>query len=77
MLIPYRFYPEEESMSRLVLDRPTTPGSGRLKYFLDIEKTHRVEGSSRAVRTVHERPIARENMARVRQFIRIEKGWTA
>ena len=64
-------------MSRLVLDRPTTPGSGRLKHFLDIERTRRVEGTSPAVRSVHERPVPRKNMARVRQFIRIEKGWTA
>ena len=69
--------PEEERMSGQVIVRPASPQGGRLKHYLDVEKTHAAEGSSRAAKAVHERPVARESVARLRAFMRIEKGWTA
>ena len=35
------------------------------------------EGSHAAVRQLHQRPETREGTARIRNFLRIDKGWTA
>ena len=61
-------------MSRHVIDRSTAPEGGRLKHYLEVEKSRGAEGSSPAAKSVHTRPVARKSVARVREFIRIEKG---
>ncbi|MFZ1727747.1 MAG: hypothetical protein WAU13_13945 [Albidovulum sp.] len=64
-------------MSRHIIDRPVAPEGGRLKHYLHVEKAHGAEGSNPAVKALHERPVARRSVARMREFMRIEKGWTA
>ena len=64
-------------MSRHAADRKAKSDGGRLKHFVEVEKTHGEEGSHPATKAVHERPVKRDDAARVRQFIRIERGRTA
>ncbi|OYX43975.1 MAG: hypothetical protein B7Z02_07290 [Rhodobacterales bacterium 32-67-9] len=64
-------------MSRHVADRQTTSDGGRLKHFVEVEKTHGEAGSHPATKAVHERPVKRDDGARLRQFARIERGHTA
>lgn len=65
-------------MSRHVIDRRATTEGGRVKNFLQLDRaTIPAEGSHAAVRQLHQRPETREGTARIRNFLRIEKGWTA
>lgn len=64
-------------MSRHVADRRAASEGGRLKHFVEVEKTHGEEGSHPATKALHERPVKRDNAARLREFARIERGRTA
>ncbi|MEZ5731796.1 MAG: hypothetical protein R3D97_05675 [Paracoccaceae bacterium] len=64
-------------MSRHVADRQSETESGRLKHFAEVERQHRPDGSHPALRQLHERPADREGAGRLREFTRIERGWTA
>ncbi|MGB3177992.1 MAG: hypothetical protein WBH14_02795 [Albidovulum sp.] len=64
-------------MSRHITDRSTSPESGRLKHFLDVERRQGAAGSHPAAKTVHARSLPRKTTARIRAFMRIERGQTA
>ncbi|MCV2873992.1 hypothetical protein OEZ71_16980 [Defluviimonas sp. WL0050] len=64
-------------MSRHIVDRRKSPEGGRLKNFVEVEKTHGEEGSHPAAKALHERPVERNNSAKLREYFRIERGHTA
>ena len=49
----------------------------RLARFLDMERRDRVHGRHRAVDELHRRPKATGRGARLRHYLRIERGQTA
>ncbi len=61
-------------MSRHVADRIKPDDGGRLKNYVEVERTTGEEGSHRATRSVHERPASRSDTARLREYARIERG---
>lgn len=63
-------------MSRQAADRNAKSDGGRLKHFVEVEKAHGEEGSHPATKAVHERPVKRDDAARLREFTRIERGKT-
>ncbi|MGB3317353.1 MAG: hypothetical protein WBB85_23460 [Albidovulum sp.] len=64
-------------MSRHIVDHRKSPEGGRLKHFVQLEKAQGDEGSHPAAKALHERPVARESSAKLRQYTRIERGETA
>ncbi len=60
-------------MSRHITDRRAAPEGGRLKNYLAVE---RASGETRhpAVRELHERAATRDEVVRMREFLRIERG---
>ncbi|MEZ5777179.1 MAG: hypothetical protein R3E44_02350 [Paracoccaceae bacterium] len=63
-------------MSRLAVDRRAAPEGGRLKHYVEVEKTCGEEGTHPASKALYERPVKRNNAARIREFMRIERGRT-
>lgn len=61
-------------MSRHVADRREPTDGGRAKHFAAVERSHGEEGDHPAAKAVHERAQTRSDAARLRQFLRIEKG---
>lgn len=64
-------------MSRHIVDHRKSPEGGRLKHFVELEKSHGEEGSHPASRALHERPVERDTSSKLRQYTRIERGDTA
>lgn len=64
-------------MSKHVADRRKTSDGGRLKNYVEVEKTHGEEGSHPAVKALHERPAERNKSSKMREYTRIERGRTA
>lgn len=64
-------------MSRPAADRRTSSGGSRLKRFIEIERTQGTEGRHPAARALHERKANRDEGTKVREYARIERGWTA
>ncbi len=64
-------------MSRHIVDHRKSPEGGRLKHFVALEKSHGEEGSHPAARALHERAVTREKSAKLREYVRIERGDTA
>ena len=56
---------------------PSPAPGARLMRFLDHERRHRLHGSHRAVHDLRRRTERGENGARLRQFLRIERGRSA
>ncbi|MCX8509232.1 MAG: hypothetical protein ORN49_10210 [Rhodobacteraceae bacterium] len=54
----------------------SAPQGGRQKNFYRIERAPTEEALHRAVRHLHQRTEPRDPLARVRHYLRIEKGWT-
>lgn len=63
-------------MSRHVADRRKPDQGGRLKNYLDVERSTGEEGSHPSTRMLHERPSGRSAATRLREFARIERGRT-
>jgi len=63
-------------MSRHVADRQEVSGGARLQRYVEVERHQTEEGAHPAARALHERP-AKRGAARLRQFLKIERGWTA
>lgn len=63
-------------MSRHVADRRKPDDGGRLKNYIEVEKSTGEEGSHPATRAIHERPASRSAAVRLREFARIERGHT-
>lgn len=53
---------------------PSHAPRARLVRFLDHERRHRLHGPHRAVHDLRRRTRGGENGARLRQFLRIERG---
>ncbi len=64
-------------MSRHQVDHRAAPEAGRLKHYYRLEKQSGAEGSHTAAQTLHQRPATRDGGERLRQFLRISRGWTA
>ncbi|MDI3338274.1 hypothetical protein QKW60_17830 [Defluviimonas aestuarii] len=64
-------------MSRHIVDRRKSPEGGRLKNFVEVEKTHGEDGAHPAAKALHERPVTRNDSAKLREYLRIERGQTA
>ncbi len=64
-------------MSRHLIDNRSTVQGGRQKNFFRIERSQGEEADHLAIRQLHQRPASRDMAARVRNYLRIEKGWTA
>ena len=62
------------------MDHNTIPQEGeqsrRLKQYTVLDRRFGDEGSNAAVRSLHQRPLTRGSIARVRQFFRIDQGWS-
>ena len=63
-------------MSRHVADHRPTSDGGRTRHFLDVEMAKGAEGSHPAAKTLHERAATRSDSARLKEFLRIERGET-
>ncbi len=63
-------------MSRHFTDSATASQGGRQKNFFRIERAPSEEALHHAVRSLHQRTEPRDAVARVKNYIRIEKGWT-
>lgn len=68
---------KEDALARHIVDHRGAPEGGRLKNFIKVEKAHGTEGSHPATRALHERPTARDDAAKLREYSRIERGQTA
>jgi hypothetical protein len=64
-------------MSRHVADRRKPDQGGRLKNYVEVERSSGEEGSHPATRALHERPASRSETTRMREYARIERGRTA
>ncbi|MDW4549026.1 hypothetical protein R5H32_06655 [Defluviimonas sp. D31] len=64
-------------MSRHAVDRRKSPEGGRLKNYVEVEKTHGEEGTHPATKALHERTTERNNDAKLREYLRIERGHRA
>ena len=64
-------------MSRHLIDNRSASQGGRQKNFFRIERSQSDEAGHLAVRQLHQRPASRDIAARVRNYLIIEKGWTA
>ena len=54
----------------------TADQGGRQKNFFRIERAPSEEALHHSVRSLHQRTEPRDAVARVKNYIRIEKGWT-
>ncbi len=64
-------------MTRHVVDRRKSPEGGRMKHYVEVEKGQGESGTHPASKALYERPVDRNEAARVREFVRIERGRTA
>ena len=64
-------------MSRHIADRREPDQGGRLKNYVELERSMGEPGSHPASRGLHERPASRSDAMRLREFARIERGRTA
>lgn len=64
-------------MSRHIVDRRKPSEGGRLKHYVEVEKTHGEDGSHPAARALHARPVKRDEAAKLRAYFRIERGQSA
>lgn len=64
-------------MSRQITHSEPHNDGARARNFFRIEKMGAEEGSHAAWRILHQRALSRDAVSRVRNFLRIEKGWTA
>ena len=64
-------------MSRHLIDNRAAPAGGRAKHYLDIEKHSGDDGTNASAKALHSRPAARGSDARLRNYLRIERGHTA
>ncbi|MCV2867334.1 hypothetical protein OEW28_01665 [Defluviimonas sp. WL0002] len=60
-------------MSRHLADHREASEGGRLKNYVEVERTHG-EGRHPASKAVHERPATRDDAKKLREFLRIERG---
>lgn len=65
-----------ETMSRQFIESATVNQGGRQKNFFRIERTPSEEALHQSVRSLHQRTESRDAVARVKNYLRIEKGWT-
>ena len=63
-------------MDQRTTERGALAETGRLKHYFDLAR-QQLDGPHIAARALHKRPMTRGSIARVRQFLRIDKGWTA
>jgi len=61
---------------RVVAHAEETPNP-RLKHYLALDLQTGSEGSHAAAQSLHKRKLTRGSQARLRHYLRIEKGWTA
>lgn len=61
-------------MSRHIVDRRKSPEGGRLKHYVEVEKTQGEEGSHPAAKELQKRPVERNKAAKLREYLRIERG---
>ncbi len=61
-------------MSRHIVDRRKSPEGGRLKHYVEVEKTQGEEGSHPAAKKLQQRPVERNKDAKLREYLRIERG---
>ncbi len=64
-------------MSRHSVDHRKSTEGGRLKNFIKVEKNSGEEGTHPASKKLYERPAERGDAARVREYVRIERGHKA
>jgi len=60
-------------MSRHIADHRAQSDGGRLKAYLQIDRTGGDETVHPKVRELHKRPASRKSAARVTQYVRIER----
>ncbi len=61
-------------MSRHLADHRAQSDGGRLKAYLDIERTGGDESVHPVFRHLHKRPATRDGTTRMEQYVRIERG---
>ena len=64
------------TMSCRFTDSATANQGGRHKNFFRIERAPSEEVLHQSVRSLHQRTEPRDAVARVKNYLRIEKGWT-
>lgn len=68
-------------MTRHIADKQKAATGARLRRFLQVERTHRDEGDHPAARALTRRPrkgsAPSGSLARLKQYLRIERGHDA
>ena len=64
-------------MTRHIADHPRASAGSRLKRFTDIARRANDEAPGRVWKDLHAQPATRGTAARLRAFLRIERGHSA
>lgn len=64
-------------MGQRVTDHRREVANGRLKHFVELDRRDGSETHHPGKRSLDRRPASRNSVERLRQYLRIERGWLA